>query len=66
MYCIIIQLLYNTKVNYGMDTMEEKENRTSKKNAAGRSARSHENQKFRARSMEKHGRNSGRNMLVRT
>ena len=43
----------NNKINYGMDTREEKEKRTSKKNVDGRSASSHDNKKFRIRSMEK-------------
>jgi hypothetical protein len=36
-----------------MDTTGEKENRTSKKNMDGRSKSSHDNNKFRTRSMEK-------------
>jgi hypothetical protein len=43
----------NTKINYGMDTTGEKEKRTSKKNMDGRSKSSHDNKKFRKRSMEK-------------
>ena len=43
----------NTKTNYGLDTTEEKEKRTSKKNVDGRSASSHDNKKFKNRSMEK-------------
>jgi len=43
----------NTKINYGLDTSEEKEKRTSKKNVDGRSTSSHDNKKFRTRSMEK-------------
>ena len=43
----------NTKINYGMDTTREKEKRTSKKNVDGMSASSHDNKKFRTRSMEK-------------
>jgi hypothetical protein len=43
----------NTKINYGMDTTEEKEMRTSKKNMDGRSKSSHDNKKFRTRSMGK-------------
>jgi len=39
----------NTKINYGLDTTVEKEKRTSKKNVDGRS---HDNEKFRTRSME--------------
>jgi hypothetical protein len=40
----------NTKINYGMDTAGEKEKRTTKKNVDGRS---HDNTKFRSRSVEK-------------
>ena len=36
-----------------MDTTGEKENRTSKKNVDGRSTSSHDNKKFRTRSVEK-------------
>ena len=43
----------NTEINYGLDTTGEKEKRTSKKNMDGRSASSHDNKKFRTRSMEK-------------
>jgi len=43
----------NTKINYGVDTMGEKEKRTSKKNVDGRSTGSHDNKKFRKKSMEK-------------
>jgi predicted secreted protein len=32
----------NSNINYGMDTREEKKNRTSKKNVDGRSTSSHE------------------------
>ena len=42
----------NTKINYGLDTTEEKEKRMSKKNVDGRSTSSHD-KKFRTRSMEK-------------
>jgi hypothetical protein len=45
----------NTKTNYGMDTTGEKKKRTSKKNVDGRSTSSHDNKKFRTRSMEKQG-----------
>jgi hypothetical protein len=45
----------NTKINYGMDTTGEKEKRTSKKNVDGRSTNSHDNKKFRTRSVEKLG-----------
>jgi hypothetical protein len=43
----------NTKTNYGMGTTGENTKRTSKKNVDGRSASSHDNKKFRIRSMEK-------------
>ena len=43
----------NTKTNYGMDTTGEKEKRTPKENVDGRSTSSHDNKKFRSRSMEK-------------
>ena len=43
----------NTKINYGLDTAGEKENRTSKKIVDGRSTSSHNNKKFGNRSMEK-------------
>jgi hypothetical protein len=43
----------NTKINYGMDARGETEKRTSKKNVDGRSTSSHDNKKFRTRSMEK-------------
>jgi len=42
----------NTKINYGMDTTEEKEKRTSKKNVDRRITSSHDNKKFGTRSME--------------
>jgi hypothetical protein len=42
----------NTKINYGMDTMGEKDKRTSKESMEGRSTSSH-NKEFRTRSMEK-------------
>ena len=42
----------NTKINCGLDTMGEKERRKSKKSVGGRSTSSHENKKFRTRSME--------------
>jgi hypothetical protein len=45
----------NTKINYGMDTRGEKKKMTSKKNVDGRSTSSHENKKFRTRSVEKQG-----------
>jgi hypothetical protein len=38
-----------------MDTRGEKKKRTSKKHVDGRSTRSHDNEKFRTRSMEKQG-----------
>jgi hypothetical protein len=43
----------NTEVNYGLDTAGEKEKRRPKKNVDGRSTDSHDNRKFRTRSMEK-------------
>jgi len=43
----------NTKINYGMDTKGGKEKRPSKKNVDGRSTSSHDNKKFRTRTMEK-------------
>jgi hypothetical protein len=43
----------NTKTNYGLVSMGEKEKRTSKKNEGGRSTSSHDNKKFRTRSTEK-------------
>ena len=43
----------NTKINYGIDTMGEKEKRTSKKNVDGKRTSSHDNKKLRTRSMEK-------------
>jgi len=46
-------VLENYNCNYGLDTMGEKEKRTSKKNMDGRSTRSHDNKKFGTRSMEK-------------
>jgi len=36
----------NTKINYGLDTMTEKEKRTSKENVDVRSTSSHDNKKF--------------------
>jgi hypothetical protein len=41
------------KTNYGMDTTGEKEKRTPNENVDGRSTSSHENKKFRSRSMGK-------------
>jgi hypothetical protein len=43
----------NTKINYGMDITGEKEKYMSKKNVDRRSTISHDNKKFRTRSMEK-------------
>jgi hypothetical protein len=43
----------NTKTNYGMDTMGEKGNRTPKEKVDGKSTSSHENKKFRSRSVVK-------------
>jgi len=42
-----------TKINYGLDTTGEKEKKTCNKNVDGRSTSSHDNKKFRTRSMEK-------------
>jgi len=39
--------------HYGLDTVGEKEKRTSKKNVDGRSTSSHDNKKFRTKSMQK-------------
>jgi hypothetical protein len=43
----------NTKINYGMDTRGEKDERTSKANMDGRSTSSHDNETFRTRPMDK-------------
>jgi hypothetical protein len=43
----------NNKTNYGIDTKGEKEKRTPEKNVDGRSRSSHDNKKFRNRSMGK-------------
>ena len=43
----------NTKTNYGMDTTGEKEKRMPKENVDGKTTSSHDNKKFRTRSMEK-------------
>ena len=43
----------NIKINYALDTTGEKEKRMPKKNVDGRSTSSHDNKKFRNRSMEK-------------
>jgi len=43
----------NTKINYGLDTKGEKEKRTSKKKWLEGISSSHDNKKFRTRSMEK-------------
>ena len=43
----------NTKINCGLDTMGEKEKKTTKKNVDGKSTSGHDNKKFRTRSMEK-------------
>ena len=45
----------NIRINYGIDTTGEKEKGTSKKNVDGRSTSSHDNKKFRNKSMEKQG-----------
>jgi hypothetical protein len=43
----------NAKINYGLDTVGEREKRMSKKHVDGRSTSSHDDKKFRTRSMEK-------------
>jgi len=43
----------NTKMNYGLDTTGEKEKRTFKKNVDGSCTSSHDNKKFRTRSMQR-------------
>ena len=43
----------NTKTNYGMDITGEREKRTPKENVDGRNTSSHDNKKFRTKSMEK-------------
>jgi len=43
----------NTNINSGLDTIREKENRTSKKNVDGSSTSGNDNKKFRTRSLEK-------------
>ena len=43
----------NSKTNRGLDTTGQEEKRTSKKNVDGKSRSSHDNRKFRTRSMEK-------------
>jgi len=43
----------NTKINYGLAATGEKDKGMSKKNVDGRSTSSHDNKKFRIRSMEK-------------
>jgi hypothetical protein len=43
----------NTKINYGVDTRGEKKMRMSKKNMDVRSTSSHDNKKFRTKSVEK-------------
>jgi hypothetical protein len=45
----------NTNFFYGVGTRGEKKKRASKKNMDGRSISSHNNKKFRTRSMEKLG-----------
>jgi hypothetical protein len=42
-------------IKLGMDTTGDKQKRTSKKNVHGRSTSSHDNKKFRTRSVEKQG-----------
>jgi hypothetical protein len=43
------------QINYGKVTTREEEKRTSKKNVNGRNTSSHDNKKFRIRSLEKQG-----------
>jgi hypothetical protein len=43
----------NAKINYGLNTTGDKKKRTYKKNVDGRSTSSHDNKKFRTKSMEK-------------
>jgi hypothetical protein len=43
----------NTKTNYGMDTMGEKEKKTPEEKVDGGSTSSHDIKKFRTRSVEK-------------
>jgi hypothetical protein len=43
----------NTKTIYGMDTTGEMEKKTPKENVDGRTSSSHDNKKFRSRTMEK-------------
>ena len=43
----------NAKINYGVGTTGEKKKRKPKKNVDGRSTSSHDNKKFRNRSMKK-------------
>jgi hypothetical protein len=43
----------NTKINYVMDAIGEKKERTSKKNMDGSKTSSHDSEKFRTRSVEK-------------
>jgi hypothetical protein len=45
----------NTKINYRIDTRGEKKKRISKKNVDGRSTSSHNNKKFRTKSVEERG-----------
>jgi hypothetical protein len=45
----------NTMINCGMDTRGEKKKRTSKKNVDGENTSSHDNKKFRTRSVDKQG-----------
>jgi hypothetical protein len=45
----------NTKIYYGMDTTGQKERGTSKENLDGRSTSSHDDKKFRTKSMETQG-----------
>jgi hypothetical protein len=53
-YCrVYYGVRQNVSQNVRLDTTGEKEKRTSEKNVDGRSTSSHDNKKFRTRSMEK-------------
>ena len=43
----------NNNINYGLDTAGQKGKRTPKENVDGRNTSSHDNRKFRTRSVEK-------------
>jgi hypothetical protein len=50
---LLFSVIKKSAEDSGMDTTGEKENRMSKKNVDGRSTSSHDNKKFRTRSVEK-------------